>query len=1211
MSEDTSKLTADPETPWALTYNDYALMLASVDAGWSRAHTSLGNSNENPFRNEISNALDELASSARYYRGSVCKNYKEWCAANGTSANEESISKGLFETSSWVPFGHADGLSMTLVDDLDAAQTIIEHYSKTVEEVTVAFCPKMEVYADSWTAGIHESMTEKIASGDQCEVRNPLVEPIDMFRPITETDRDTGVQIEYDRIDDRCPLLMFTRLRLAPLLVLGRILPFQQLVYHALARKMGSAWVELLRDKTATSGLFTDKDVQATRITFLDLQEEEEIGVLFWTPNLSVAASLMVAAQSLTINDLVSVSVGRVSTIFSSKFFKELGAWWAKSRNKAAKPQALEKVLGGNHVFRWSRSTAAFSWNMFNEAIDDEESKFDTDDPNKEGSPPPPDWMKFANGVVGIKTAVGISPGHQRAVDTFLGGSFNKLVADSDTDADTDTDADAEKEPEVAAGNFHFHTLGVQDRTIVWGKGGNVDECSPLKIGNFIQLCARFLVALKNEYAEDDPINRHITGWSSVVSLPIPKTGPHQPKRDGEESLEDYYHPPVDTEHHGAIILDLLGRIQAVRMELKNGEIKQDDPRNELAFLDPGTIRKATRKYGLPVTLRRSLMYLYEDFSSILTNVNSFDIVLDFLEVLATLHRTLTDELPGHLATEDSPDGYTPRANIEISEELAQILEALNHTFELRLRRVYPETPMRDWSLDFRSSLQQIVLGSQAVLKCALAVLRKDVLGLSDQNPEKDHERVMGTRDTLGVILRLRFGIGMQGHLLRELSGQSLATPQKSKDGPRLAVFEADFPLLSHIPGYVEVYHEAFHLIFEELRETGSPYQIKGGAHETEMLSEVFVHFLKFLFLFDGDQTLTLREHLIAYSSSASSGGFDVADLRERFIKNFFAACLPLLVAEKAELDADAGDEGTTFDAIVLTRVVLEPLELWSLRETCHFMWEKLWDVRNCFPDFDWLFPAAEKDRPDEFFVEGISEAYISCIESLVDSWRAARMIYSAHVRRLCNEFICNPNQADNADGFALGSDSEPLIPPDFASRYRKMVKDVDLSIEAAWAKEDGAAGFRPVVGIDLANANLAGECIDANLLIRRTLFRYLKIVRFPEPDGVRCRLSLTRKKSKNDSEPSSTGKIEFTTPAKGEPNHRVPYAKLLIDRTAVYPFCCDPAERRRMLGRQIGVLKTVWDIASRNRARRLRSLLRIICKIDNADESDQEASSN
>ena len=173
------------------------------------------------------------------------------------------------------------------------------------------------------------------------------------------------------------------------------------------------------------------------------------------------------------------------------------------------------------------------------------------------------------------------------------------------------------------------------------------------------------------------------------------------------------------------------------------------------------------------------------------------------------------------------PKDYPPSAPARVVEDINQVLKALEDNFDFRLRYVYPEIPLRDRSLDFRSNLIQTVLAADGVLKCAIALLRKDLLGLNDEKHSQSTSR--DNRNCMGVILHLNFQPAMKVHPQHELmteialpqnaSGETSHQPTKIRT--RLAVFEAGFSHLSNIPGFCEFYHEAFHLIFTELKDPG------------------------------------------------------------------------------------------------------------------------------------------------------------------------------------------------------------------------------------------------------------------------------------------------------------------------------------------------------------------------------------------------------
>jgi hypothetical protein len=126
-----------------------------------------------------------------------------------------------------------------------------------------------------------------------------------------------------------------------------------------------------------------------------------------------------------------------------------------------------------------------------------------------------------------------------------------------------------------------------------------------------------------------------------------------------------------------------------------------------------------------------------------------------------------------------------------------------------------------------------------------------------------------------------------------------------------------------------------------------------------------------------------------------------------------------------------------------------------------------------------------------------------------------------------------------------------------------------------------------------LADSGKPGDCLDANMMIRRSLQRYLDIFRNGQP-GL-CH-SLPREFDLSSPTPAdlpNTGKIDFRQQQQPPPPQNTKYAPVLLDRSSAVQFCCIPSMRRHHLGCQIGILKTAWDVASRNRARRFVTMLR------------------
>ena len=208
-------------------------------------------------------------------------------------------------------------------------------------------------------------------------------------------------------------------------------------------------------------------------------------------------------------------------------------------------------------------------------------------------------------------------------------------------------------------------------------------------------------------------------------------------------------------------------------------------------FFDLSNLRDKTRCVGLPTAMRRSLMQLYGNINGILRNHHSFDVVLDYLDVFQSFYDFLTCLLPSCFSGKPVRD-HPPRASQEVVASVALILNALHDGLKLRLRGAYPETPLRDWSFDFRSSLLQTVLAAEAVLKCSVGILRKDLLGVADEKTERTN---CIARHCIGVALHLGFD---QGIKVEEIRAAKLGEIQSNGDQqrayqPRLAIFKEIF----------------------------------------------------------------------------------------------------------------------------------------------------------------------------------------------------------------------------------------------------------------------------------------------------------------------------------------------------------------------------------------------------------------------------------
>ncbi|MEZ0276649.1 MAG: hypothetical protein ACAH88_17185, partial [Roseimicrobium sp.] len=281
MSHPSSINQENQEQPGSLRYHDFVLLMASLDAEWSRDTKQPKQAFDNTFSN--------FRTYCRRFWNSGARNFRKWKTA---STPPRFMDRRLYNPTNWMPMGHADALCLTLADDLDAVQTVIETYKKTVEEVSVGFCP----------------ITRSLLPPDiSARHRKHFVEPQRLF----------GI-----RSKDQPPLLYLARLKMQGVLTLGRALLAQQSLFGLICKRIDES-LHTLR-AVDSQGLYEPGDLESLRLTFLDLLEEEEIGILFLCSNYSVPMSIISHLQSLTFGDLKVHDPRLVNILESSSHYQKL-----------------------------------------------------------------------------------------------------------------------------------------------------------------------------------------------------------------------------------------------------------------------------------------------------------------------------------------------------------------------------------------------------------------------------------------------------------------------------------------------------------------------------------------------------------------------------------------------------------------------------------------------------------------------------------------------------------------------------------------------------------------------------------------------------------------------------------------------------------------------------------------------------------------------
>jgi len=1082
-----------------VAYHDYLTLLCAIDAEWTRAPCSGENPNElAPF----AGVFRQFTSRCWQYGRGVAAAHGEWLRANGAVGRPAgALDPYLYNPLCYCPAGHPDALCVALLDDFDPIHHLSAWVTTTIENVSLGFSPKLESLGLS-------------ANGSLCELHQLFGN--DPVLPEAEMGGGEMYGPASHSVQRVRPLLVFTKYKMDGLGCLGQGLLFQQALFRAMGKRIERITAELHRraeQKTGAAGaLMSSEDVSSLRCALLDLQGAEEIGTLIFCRNFSAAMAVVAGLRSVTWSDLFAADKRlpyRVSDLLLSHP-NQLHHRVLELNSRERSPDTLKPM----HVFRWSDSMLSVSWPTF------------AADGRREN----------CNGFLEMTSEFHICPGHR------LGGERDfKTVVEAEED---------ELPTSVPQGSCRRFLVGTADAAVsLRTVGRQVVARDAIESGGATGISLvglrpalatvrehirRFSVAPRNSGARD------VTDIVASLVIPVPKV-PLGPEDQAEDLLCG---DPRST--HVAPLTALLPETRSrlcyfsERPDEAQRRIdccRNDGPgsRQRAGRLDVNRLRHAMRLYGIPVSLRRSIEFLYQDFGSLLADPFLFDTVLDLYDAFATFHAILSEHLPAR--PELSPGGSSWRARPLLDEarieQLSLVVDAIHNALAHRLFGAYPDTPLRDMAIDFRGGLNQILVAADAPQKCGIGFVRKFVQASSPPCPCCADTR----RDTVAALTKIGF-----------VPGAGIVTLRLGTERDALLGFlELDVPHVLHAADFTDLLHECLHLAFRSACDEGGMLaQISCESENMrERLNEIFVLVLGNLLTSGTDTETFLRHQLANYSKRAASVGTvsegeekgekglidDMARCADVFLRLFVAtdiikaACLDPAFTGSLPCEWPA-DQLPTFDT-----------SLPAVRERFKSM------IRHFgpyFSDYEYFQEGNHRFNFEPYCMAQIRDLYPEILRCLPELWQTALCYY----RRFATDAYPERNRPE-------------------------MMEDIQETIEAAFAQG------RPIIrALQHERFRRAAERpgVDSLLLVGGMLHAYL--ARISEAEGKRLHLYRQPR----------TGDVDFSVGTN--------WHDFLIDRGAAAMFCPVPKARRERLQRQIVVLKTFWDISSALRARRLWEIL-------------------
>ena len=1070
-----------------LAYHDYLALLCSSDAEWSRRRPEGDDSNDYAFEPFL-DSLVRFDEECREYASGVSLHFERFLDVE-CDCPQAPIADWLFNALSYIPFGHADTLSVVLLDDVDPVHYLTAAAETAIEEVSLAFCPKLE------SLGVRQD------DGAFCELHTLLGRREPPRRRGKGMARAETLEHDFQR---DLPLAVFTKYKMDGLATAGQGLLLQQAVLRTMVKKIRET-VDLFQGpvgrEDTVKGLIPNDDVGAIKVAFLDLQGAEEIGTVMFCRNYSVAMTSIAALRSLTFDDVFRMEARALAALNGSLPHRAIIAWAQELLRR--KEQCCDATsLVSDHVFRWTHTVAATSPTTL---LDPGGSK--------------------CSGAVEAIGEFQISPGHLGAVER---GARHDKAERAQADAPA----------------YHRYQVGTGDTYLAYGDSVELADSAErasgaalplLPLASALSLIAANLRGFGLRQREGDQ-GRHVVDITTTLAIPVPCI------KDGNGT--DVICRPLDDRH--------LSPLCAVLPEIQRSLFYDGSPRGGRTGATRGhgrfnlrRLKNCMRMIGVPVALRRTIQYLYQDFATVLGDPFLFDLVLGLYDAFATLYAVLTQHLRRSRAEEvDKLAGeWLGILDEKRVEQLAMLVDATHNALMHRVLRAYPEAPIRDMAIDFRGGLNQLLAAADAPMKCGLGILRKFTRA----------DRREALRDRVGALTRVSFCPGAACYSLHF----------GCEDNARLAYFAVDVPHVLHPPSYRDYLHEAFHLVYDDLCHQhndgteASPDAANGRPPAfsisqpvmRDRVGEVFANLMEYLIVFDMDRKTFLYRKLCAFSQGLTSVGLDDGDSAMRFVELMIRL---FLVVEAVPPDANGepggGPRFASMPGDYRPQTPEDPEKALARFEDMvgelAFMWsshDELWcgptgrTIRQtCRRHFERIYP---KVRP---LMPGIwSEAMAVCRRYAEASLRSGE------------EWSYHPNEVDRQVKNAL-SEGKPLI----RCLYRE------------GTEPSGDPPRSP------AAADAEGPGLDPLVLISRLLRLYLLGIRSAEGKEVHLKRS-------------GEGMVVYPE-QEGGPEQGGGWYGYQVEQGAAAMFCPVPAFRRERLRKQIVMLKTCWDISTNLRVRRL-----------------------
>lgn len=1011
------------------------------------------------------NVSRQIATAAWRYRKKIQRNLADFCAA--TSCSESELGPHFYNPAYSLCFGSADGLAAILLDDFDPFLRITGEQSLPIDQASLALCPTLS------SLGLKSDGDSPFKEFDQLLGKGGTPTEVS-GQAESLSDEQKLYECHTHGYQATQPLQVLTRFKTNGIGALGDGLLFQRALFRAMARRISRTMEGLLRNKnehSVTSLEITEDCIRNLSIVFADLQSCEDTAVYISCQNYSVAFTLIQALRCLTYGDLVSDGDRQVQQ-------------WVRKVNGDSPQRAILSCLPrgssssnllANHCFCSSYSIAGVS-----------ETTFHEENPN-------------CSGLSEVYARLDISPGHfvnatdraRKALATFNGPKAEPY--------------DRPETLEFSSGDYQRILVGRHDYDFSFAHMSDDTNNQVLRVPSVI----RRMRALFEQFSlEAGPKSLRgttgVLGSSSWLVIPIPSLlAPNT-----IASLVPTDHLPIK-----AILRDI--RAGLFGNNFRTGALDE--------VVSPLSVDKLTeemRRVRLPLTLRRTIEYLFQNFANSLGDLYLFDSVLDLYDVYRVLHQLLTVELPDQMKREP-----TSTLSWKVIHVLCELIDSVQNATAHRLH-FEPNTELHDWAVDFRGGLNRLVMGADAASKCGIGLVR-----WCSESDFGNHNLESASRDKpMAGVTRLTFrpGVTCKPYRIGSVS---------------LARLDMNVGHIFNVVEFGEYIHEAAHLIQELMYESHShaenlPTRDPSASNSSRFVrnNEIFAETLSCFFVYGTNWESFERFYWWRYSIHTVSVGSTTKETLTYFAEAALRAfCVSLLFQTSTSLRYGIDPHPLNADLGTVEDTSLPPhyrRRFEDFLKRAYVFFVGYGDLKSEITDVDF------EDEMNKTFEKLVFQT----LRDAVLLWEAAAKVYKT---------FASSKHPWNADG------DDPEV------GRRGLSDAIDKCFDSGQA----------CVSETFKTIQNEERDVDELAIVVQLISAYTSsfLDKVKHSHGLHL-------------ERDAEGKVTY--------RHRDAWNDFQIERGNPRPFSPLPAVRRDRLTREIVSLKSLWNISTKMRGRRLQDIV-------------------